>query len=317
MAVERIVVFRPGALGDTLVTVGALAGLRQQFPNAIIELVTNRAGHLLKAAGLVQASSNFGALQVAGLFLSSPVISLRWHNARLIVLWMKRIEYLAPSFTRVGAEMVIAASPEPPASLHIGDHLIQTLAPAGVQPIERWPTLDLAKMRIPQSPLTAGRVVVHPGSGSPKKNWPPELFARLICELKGRGLDPVLLGGPADEAAVSAVKKALGSVPIEVAQAPRVTELAGLLGGAALYVGNDSGVSHLAGLLGTPGVAIFGATDPAVWAPRGERVASIGHAGSWPSFEEVWAACEEVLAVERALGGLPSPEPVGTPVLNA
>jgi ADP-heptose:LPS heptosyltransferase len=49
-------------------------------------------------------------------------------------------------------------------------------------------------------------------------------------------------------------------------------ELAGVLAGGRLCVGNDSGVSHLAAALGTPTVAVFGATDPAVWAPRGERV---------------------------------------------
>ena len=39
-----------------------------------------------------------------------------------------------------------------------------------------------------------------------------------------------------------------------------------------VFVGCDSGLSHLAGALGTPVVALFGPTDPAVWAPRGSRV---------------------------------------------
>jgi heptosyltransferase-3 len=49
-------------------------------------------------------------------------------------------------------------------------------------------------------------------------------------------------------------------------------ELACWLRTARLYIGNDSGITHLAAAAGVPVVAIFGPTDPAVWAPRGDRV---------------------------------------------
>jgi ADP-heptose:LPS heptosyltransferase len=49
-------------------------------------------------------------------------------------------------------------------------------------------------------------------------------------------------------------------------------ELGAWLATAAVYVGNDSGISHLAAAVGTPVVTLFGPTDPAIWAPRGERV---------------------------------------------
>ena len=50
---------------------------------------------------------------------------------------------------------------------------------------------------------------------------------------------------------------------------------------ARLYIGNDSGVTHLAAAIGVPVVAIFGHTDPTLWAPRGERV-SVLHDGVQP-----------------------------------
>ena len=49
-------------------------------------------------------------------------------------------------------------------------------------------------------------------------------------------------------------------------------ELGTWLASAKVYIGNDSGVSHLAAAVGTPVIAMFGPTDPAIWAPRGERV---------------------------------------------
>ena len=49
-------------------------------------------------------------------------------------------------------------------------------------------------------------------------------------------------------------------------------DLACWLARASLYIGNDSGITHLAAAVGTPTLALFGPTDPAVWAPRGPNV---------------------------------------------
>jgi ADP-heptose:LPS heptosyltransferase len=38
------------------------------------------------------------------------------------------------------------------------------------------------------------------------------------------------------------------------------------------YLGNDSGITHLAAALGIKTVAIFGPTDPAIYAPIGPAV---------------------------------------------
>ena len=44
-----------------------------------------------------------------------------------------------------------------------------------------------------------------------------------------------------------------------------------LLSYARLYIGNDSGMTHLAARA-CPTIALFGPTDPAVWAPLGQNV---------------------------------------------
>jgi ADP-heptose:LPS heptosyltransferase len=48
--------------------------------------------------------------------------------------------------------------------------------------------------------------------------------------------------------------------------------VAAILRRARAFLGNDSGISHLAGMLGLPTLALFGPTDPALWAPLGPRV---------------------------------------------
>ena len=72
--------------------------------------------------------------------------------------------------------------------------------------------------------------------------------------------------------------------------ASRTLDLACWLATARVYFGNDSGITHLAAAVGTPVVAIFGASDPAIWGPRGERVKIVSGAFENISVDEVLRA---------------------------
>ena len=113
-----------------------------------------------------------------------------------------------------------------------------------------------------------GFLALHPGSGSTRKNWPPERFAELALTL-ARGRRFLVVEGPADEAAVAPLRERKDAV---VARGLPLNTLGALLARAALYVGNDSGVSHLAAAWGTPTVALFGPTEATIWSPVGPRV---------------------------------------------
>jgi heptosyltransferase-3 len=121
--------------------------------------------------------------------------------------------------------------------------------------------------------LSPGFLALHPGSGSARKNWPAHRFAELA-----RRLSPdapwLLVEGPADRGAVAPLETLPGAVVVRNAP-PRV--LGALLARSRAYVGNDSGVTHLAAAWGAPTVALFGPTDPAVWAPEGSHLA-VAHA---------------------------------------
>ncbi len=116
----------------------------------------------------------------------------------------------------------------------------------------------------PDSPLR-GKVVIHPSSGSPKKNPPPQFFLSLreFVE-KNLGLEVVFLLGEAEEELRSLFRPHFFSLS--------PSEIARHLKGARLFVGNDSGISHLASYLGVESFVIFGPTDERIWRPIGKRV---------------------------------------------
>jgi len=116
--------------------------------------------------------------------------------------------------------------------------------------------------------LPARFLAIHPGSGSPAKNWPADRLAALARSLS-RDRPWLLVVGPA-EAETTGVLRAVPGVVVAATLPPRV--LGAVLANAGLYVGNDSGVSHLAAAWGAPTVVLFGPTDPAVWSPVGPSV---------------------------------------------
>jgi heptosyltransferase-2 len=143
--------------------------------------------------------------------------------------------------------------------------------------------------------LPTGFLAVHPGSGSPSKNWPAACFAALV-EGARMGGDWLLVQGPADQASARQLRPLAGAV-LASDLPPRT--LGAILARAGAYVGNDSGVSHLAAAWGAPTVALFGPTDPALWAPLGPQV----HVMKAPGTSLGTLSIDDVLALVRRLRG--------------
>jgi heptosyltransferase-3 len=104
----------------------------------------------------------------------------------------------------------------------------------------------------------ADRVIMHPFASSAGKRWALENF-RAVAALLEHRLDVQWCRGPEEE--------------LEHAYCiENLYELGAWLASAQLFIGNDTGITHLAAAVGTPVIALFGPTDPAVWAPRGKCV---------------------------------------------
>jgi heptosyltransferase-3 len=126
--------------------------------------------------------------------------------------------------------------------------------------------LEQAECLLTQVGARPGRFVfIFPGSGSPSKNWPAERFAQLAMEIP-EPVKPLVVLGPA-ESGMDSVFRSRGLATLADIGLDKVAALASV---AAAFVGNDSGVSHLAAATGARGVALFGPTDPDVWAPIGD-----------------------------------------------
>jgi len=139
-----------------------------------------------------------------------------------------------------------------------------------------WPHVlkEKARRRLCNEIGNKKAVIIHPGSGSPAKNWPAEKFAALAGKIRNEtDFEPLVIGGEADVKEITCMRSLLPDFHIH--DNLPLLEVASILSAAGGFVGNDSGITHLAAALGIPTVALFGPTDPAIWAPRGKNVSVI------------------------------------------
>lgn len=277
-----------GALGDLVLALPALERLRQSGP--VVLLAQPAIGRLLVASGAVAAAVDGTQAALAPLFAGSARALPGWltaalATARRAVLFVREGAALQAGFASAGARevLVVPPRPEPGSGVHAADALVRGLARALGEPAPAEPArpvlaacpagLAAARALLGERGLAPGAyVALHPGSGGLRKCWPPASWIELGRALAAAGgPPPLVLLGPVELQARPELGAALAAAGLPVIEAPPLETLAGLLAQAAAYAGHDSGPTHLAAALGTPTLALFGPTDPALWAPRGPR----------------------------------------------
>jgi heptosyltransferase-3 len=299
---------RAGALGDVLLLRPAVAALKSAGVRVVL-MAPAHSGVVLLGRGPseVDALISWDRADVAQLMADAGMLSssLRQElGAFDLAIAYTRNQALTRNLATV-VPSVIGWDPTPPAGgFHAARCFAEPLSrlglPVDLVPPPASPTdAEQREADVIASRLPPGFVAIHPGSGSPSKNWPVPSFAALARRLAGdRGW--LLVEGPADEAAVATLRR---EAVVAKQLPPRV--LGALLSRSGNFVGNDSGVSHLAAAFGAPVVALFGPTDPKVWRPLGTRVRALRSATGRMEdlgIEEVEAAC---LALRSGEAGPP------------
>jgi ADP-heptose:LPS heptosyltransferase len=241
----RRLLIRPGAIGDVILSLPAMEAARAEYT----EVWAPR-----PMLPLIQFADHTRAIADTGLDLVGVVEGARCEaltSFDSIYSWYgsNRAEF-REAVRHLPFEFFPALPPPP------GIPRIRALygGPPGPQPAS-WPA-QAGRKRPAPTVSSAPHVVIHPFASSAAKRWPLENYRALAAQLPA----PVQwCAGPEEPLA--------GAVGID-----DLYQLACWLSTACLYIGNDSGIAHLAAAVGTPVIAIFLASDPLIWAPRGERV---------------------------------------------
>lgn len=286
MADGNILVIKLGALGDFVQAAGPFAAIRAYHPGARITLLTTQ-----PFAEFARRAPWFDEVWIdtrPKLTQPGDMLALR---RRLRAGNFTRVYDLQTSDRSSGYRRLFWPGPVPEWSgiawgashphknprrdfMHTIERQKEQLAMAGIAEIRppdfSWIIRSALRFWLPR-PFA---LLVPGGSAHrPEKRWPIGHYCALATQLAQRGLTPVILGALSEKPMGDAI----------AAVAPRARNLCGetdlsdifaLAREAEVCIGNDTGPMHIAAALSCPTVVLFSkASDPALCAPRGSRVA--------------------------------------------
>jgi len=329
---KRVLIYRMGSLGDTLVALPALHLVARAFPDAERRMLTNfpvnvkapPAAAILENSGLVHGYFRYAV----GTRSPRELLLLWWQ----LVRWRPQVlVYLGPIrgvetarrdakfFRLCGIPRLVGVPDTDDMQQNRWQESEQALEPEGARLARNLAELGDAHLDDPASwdlHLTpaeharatqaliavAGRpiIAVSVGTKVQSKDWGRDnwraLLTRLAALYPGHGL---VLSGAAEEGEASEFAahgwRGVSSGPVvNLCGLLTPRESAAAFVQARVFVGHDSGPMHLAAAVQTPCVAIFAARNkPRVWFPYGRQHRVIYHQ------TDCWGCGLETCTVER------------------
>ncbi len=330
---RNILVIDFGQLGDVVLSLPALAAIRQKFPRARVTVAVGRAASaVLELAGVAdetlpvdRVGLRDGSKVLSVLRIGQLVKQVRRRKFDFVIDLHSLSEtnllgYLSGAPQRLYArrpgrslDYLSNFRPRPPAedrSKHAIDRYLDVIKPLGVGEVARVPRLPvraedtsavdemLKKMKAGMDALTVG---MFPGAGHASRRWPVERFAELAWMLeRNDAVRVALFAGPEERALV---RRARASFPPSTIVLDRLTipQLAAAAARLAVFVSNDTGPMHVAAAVGTP-VVILMQHHPMFdcFVPPGERHRVV-HARTINEIttQQVYDAARAALTTER------------------
>jgi ADP-heptose:LPS heptosyltransferase len=280
----RILLIKPGALGDLLQITPVVRALANRFPGARITVMVGTApsADLFRHNPLVNETLVFDR---KGEHRSWSALARLWNRIR-------RSRYdLVVHFQRSNLKAWLLAAACLPCrilvyhkargrTVHAVINHLETLAPLGIAATEVDPRLEFVpgpegERFAAELPGRTGRagtplIALNPGASHPVNRWNPDSFAalarRLVRELQA---EVILIGGAVDIDLSRKIAEDCGVAVLDLTGKTDVLGLGGILQRCSLLVSGDTGPMHMATAVGTPVVALFGAADPARTGPVG------------------------------------------------
>ena len=290
-SIERILVIRPGGMGDMLMLLPVIRSIRDACPNAAVDVICEKRNEaVLRLAGLDVTTLLYDIHPLRTLAAirrvrySLVLDTEQFHNFSAI------IACLSGAPVRIGFKVN-------PARLHLYTHLVDydmygrettqfyrlltslniETEPQAVTGFLRGPTAEGAPPLPANFPSRGDRIVaISPGSSNRYKHWNPACFARVIQAIDDKDITFLLVGGWTEANQAQAIMdRSLSATVHDYTGKLDLEQTAAVLSRAMIFIGCDSGVGHLATALGIPTLILFGPSDPRKWSHPGPRHAVV------------------------------------------
>lgn len=259
----EVLALRALKLGDLLVAVPALRGLRRAFPDhRILYAAQSWLEPIVGLTGAVDALlPTHGLDEPLALRAGRVDVAVNLHGNGIES--RGRLEALEAN-RRIGHRAPGWSGPEWEDGVHERYRWARLVSAHGIE-------ADPADCRLLPPPVESpapGAVVIHVGAAYGSRLWPVKRFADVARSLSAAGHQVLLTGSAGERPRAEAVAQTAG-LPAECVVAGQLglLEFAALVSSAALVISADTGAAHLASAYARPSVVLFGPAPVAEWGP--------------------------------------------------
>lgn len=258
-----VLALRALKIGDLLVAVPALRGLRRGFPgHRIVLACAEWLRPLVELTGAVDEILPTPRGLELPLDITAGTVDVAVNLHGNGVQSRSRLEAVRP-LRRIGHSAPGWDGPAWIDGLHERERWVRLLNFHGLP----GDPLDL-RLPAPDAAVPVGTAVVHVGAAHASRHWPIDRFARVVEDLLRRGGRVLLTGDRGErERAEQVAAEVRGDRPEVVAGDLSLVEFFGVIAHAGLVVSADTGAAHLASAFGTPSVVLFGPAAAENWGP--------------------------------------------------
>lgn len=290
---EKIIIRTPNWLGDCVMSIPVVRGIRKLFPQAELWLLSKSNlisfWQLLPEVDeiLIYSGMNLSCIREIKKYCFNRAIVLpnSWSSSLFFYLtgipnrrgyrirgrgWMftEPVSLVNDWYTQHQTDYYLGLSRD-----------LEKAEPERVSKIEvsSWAKEQARELLVAAGWRPGGAIIgIHAtASYGPAKCWLPERFRQLIEELQEKYNCWIFICGANNEK--NKVEEVLVGIKdrkriLNLAGQTDISQLAGLQSLCRVFIANDSGPMHLAAAIGVPVVAVFGSTDSERTGPRGKSV---------------------------------------------
>lgn len=307
MAENKILIIRGGAIGDFILTLPVLRALRETFPDTTVDVLGYpRIASLAQWGGLAEGVRPLEDRSLAYFFARQGTLDPGWmdyfSSFPIIVSYLFDPDaYFESNVKRCHRGQFLKGLHRPDDALgrHATEVLLEPLQRLAIFGADPTPVLRPARtggldskpgpvsesaeadfFSLVQWVQQAPTVALHPGSGSPKKNWAFERWKQLVRQFAdSEEWQFLLVGGEAEREDLKVLAEGVPETRLRCAMNLPLPQLARLLSHCEKFLGHDSGISHLAAAVGCPTWALWGPSVSQVWKPLGSHVTLVQASG--------------------------------------
>ena len=303
-AVKRVLIYRIGSLGDTVVALPSLHLIARHYAGAEVCMLTNFPVHA-KAPAAAAVLGESGLVQGYMRYTAGTRNPLEmWKLCRQIRAWRPDVlVYLMPMrspksvlrdrifFRLCGVKKIVGLPGEAElrhdfdastglyeSEAHRLARTVRELGDARVEDLASWELLmqEAERERAREALAELGAMpllVCAPGTKMPCKDWGREKWRDLLARLGRRytGHALVFAGSQGEYEECAWIGEGWPGRTLNLCGQLSPREVVPLLEKAEIYMGADSGQMHLAAAAGTSCVCVFAARNlPGVWFPAGK-----------------------------------------------